>query len=207
MTSVAAVIVDIVGSRKLPDRGFAQDAIRAAFAAADALAQPARTLWSTSADEFQAIYASATFAAAATGYARLALPDGVDIRFGIGLGTSTLVEHGDAGDVLDGDAWWNARAAIEEAERRAGRGGLERSWAIGTAADTELNAALLLRDHIIGTMKPRERRIAAGLCAGRTQSEIAAAEQISQSAVSQSSRRSGAGTLVHVQALWLAGSA
>lgn len=203
MNVVAAVIVDIVGSRLLADRAGAQQAVRATFAEADTVVPPVRAAWSTYADEFQAVYASVDAACAATGLVRVLLPDGLDVRFGIGLGSSVLVEHGDTGDVLDGDAWWNARAAIDEAERRAGRSGPERSWVIGTTDDPARNAALLLRDQVISGMKPRERRITAALCLGRTQAEVAASEGIGQSAVSQSARRSGAATLVQVQTLWL----
>ena len=55
---------------------------------------------------------------------------------------------------------------------------------------------LQLRDHVVGRMKARERRLAAGLALGYTQSRLARQEGISQSAVSQSLRRSGATALL-----------
>ena len=67
---------------------------------------------------------------------------------------------------------------------------------LAAARVNALNAHLLLRDHLIDTMSPRARRLAAGTLSGATQSELAARERISQSAVSQNLRRSGAAALV-----------
>ncbi|WP_040164274.1 SatD family protein [Microbacterium gorillae] len=203
MDTITAVIVDIVGSRKAKDRTAAQASVHAAFAAADESVPPRRTLWSTAGDEFQVIYPSLAAAAAATTLVLLS-DEPVDVRFGIGEGESVTVS-GSADDVpiYDGSAWWNARAAIERVHRTAGRSGTSRTWAVRDGDDPrDLNAALLLRDDLIGAMSARERRIARALIAGRVQGEIAATEGITQSAVSQSARRSGAGTLVRVQQLW-----
>lgn len=205
MNEIVAVIVDIVGSRKLDDRAAAQQAVRDAFATADQTVPSSQPLWSTFADEFQAVYDSVPSALAATGLVRVLLPEGVDVRFGIGVGDSEAVEEGDRGTVLDGSAWWRAREAIDEAERRAGRSGASRTWVVTGGDDRHARAAAQLRDQLIDAMKPRERRIAARLLRGQTQAAIAEAEGVTQSAVSQSARRSGAGTLVQVQNEWLAG--
>ena len=198
------MIVDIVASRRLNDRPAAQRAIRDAFADAAAIASPTRALWATAGDEFQIEYATPSQAFAATGFVRIALAaSDLDVRFGIGAGDSRVIEHGERGDVLDGSAWWRAREAIEEAERRAGRSGSARTWALGEGITDADRAALLLRDQVIAQLAPREHRIAAALLTGRTQKQIAVAEQISQSAVSQAAARSGVNTLVHVQSLWL----
>lgn len=206
MNEIVAVIVDIVGSRRLDDRASAQQTIRDAFATADETVPSAQPLWSTFADEFQAVYADVPTALAATGLVRVLLPEGVDVRFGIGAGESATVEDGDRGEVLDGSAWWRAREAIDEAERRAGRSGAARTWVVTGGDDRGWRAVALLRDQVVDGMKPRERRIAARLLRGETQASIAAAEGVTQSAVSQSARRSGAGTLVQVQNEWLAGA-
>ncbi len=206
MTIAAAVIVDIVGSRKLADRSAAQEAVRVAFARADRIVPPVMPLWSTAGDEFQVVYDSAPAANVATTVVRLALPTGLDLRFGVGLGESHVVEAtGESGPVLDGSAWWNARAAIEEAERRGGRSASARTWLKTDDGDPPCtDAALLLRDHIISHMRDRERRICLGLIEGALQAEIADSEGISQSAVSQSARRSGASALVQAVSLWRA---
>lgn len=204
MDIVTAVIIDIVGSRQLADRAVAQDVVRRAFATADAQIAPLAPLWSTAGDEFQALYASPETAAAATTIVRLALTEDVDVRFGMGIGQSRTVESrpGEA-PILDGSAWWNARAAIDEAERRGSKSATARSWIKDDRGDVvAFTPSLLLRDHIITTMRPRERRIALGLIDGGYQATIAEAEGVSQSAVSQSARRSGANAVVAAVSQW-----
>ncbi|MDN4478528.1 SatD family protein [Demequina lignilytica] len=191
MDAVAAVIVDIVRSRELRDRAAAQDAVLAAFARAEAAAEVLRPLRATVGDEFQSVYATPADAIRVTALAALVLPDGVEVRAGIGLGEVVDVD----GDISDGSAWWRARDAIEEAHRREDAGeGSVRSWCVGgDGEDVSMTVAvLLLRDHVLDRMKARERRIAAALLEGDTQSAIASRESISQAAVSQAAHRSGA---------------
>ena len=57
--------------------------------------------------------------------------------------------------------------------------------------EPEITAALLCRDHLVGSLDDRSKRILIGLLAGRTQADLAAAEGISASAVSQRIRRDG----------------
>ena len=196
-----ALLVDIVDSRALADRANAQSAILDAFQVAARDIPVAVPLWATVGDEFQAVFAAAADAARATALVRLSLPPEVDCRFGLGEGDMREVGDGDRGPIYDGSAWWRAREALEKVERDQERATpYARSWLVGDAADAArvgaLNAHLLLRDHIIDTMSPRARRLAAGTLSGATQSELAAAERISQSAVSQNLRRSGGAALV-----------
>ena len=55
---------------------------------------------------------------------------------------------------------------------------------------------LMCRDEIVSGMSRRTRRLTLGLLQGRTQSELAAAEGISQSAVSQNLQRGGSFAIV-----------
>lgn len=204
MNDVVAVISDIVDSRKLKDRGSAQRAILKAFHAAETMVFPVRTAWATFADEFQTIYPDVATACAATGLVRLLLPAGIDIRFGIARGQSVEVNEGDDDSVLDGSAWWRARTAIEDAEKFGGRLGTARTWiAASSEDDLRENASLLLRDHVITTMNPRERRITAFLIEGFTQVEIAEVEGVTQSAISQAARSSGALVISSVHDQWM----
>lgn len=191
-----ALIVDIVGSRDLADRPAAQQAILDAFARAHETRPFPQPLAPTVGDEFQAVFDDVPHAVWATAVGRLLLPEGVDCRFGLGLGEIRDVGPGIRGTVQDGSAWWRARAAIEEAHAREDRRNpYLRTWFDGDGAG-EVNALLLLRDHAIDGMRARERRIAAAALLGRSQVEIARAEGVTQSAVSQSLRRSGAAALV-----------
>lgn len=200
-SSNVAVLVDIVRSRELDDRAGAQGAVRRAFdlAGHGSEAGVVRSLWPTVGDEFQAVYTDVAAALRATAVVRLALPEEVDCRFGLGRGDIREIEQSGSGSIQDGSAWWNARAAIEEAHRREDRRNpYLRGWFVSDdrSGDGVVNAYLLMRDALIGGMGPRERRLAGGVMLGRAQSELAGEEGISQSAVSQRLRKSGGAALL-----------
>jgi hypothetical protein len=195
-----AVIVDLVDSRLIDDRAAAQARILAGFERVDAAVDHVQPLRATTADEFQAVYASIPDALEATLLARLSLPAGLDCRFGIAEGHVVTVGEGTTGDIQDGSGWWLARAAIDEAHRRENsRTPSLRSWfrndVTGAPIEPVINAYLLSRDHIVGAMTERTRRLTLGLLLGQLQGDLAAAEGITQSAVSQALRRSGGATL------------
>jgi len=203
MTTQTGLIADIVRSRDLPDRSAAQAAIFEAFSQAENLDAPVSPVWSTVGDEFQLVLPTVGAAVRTTVVVRLALPDGVDLRFGLGLGETWEVDSRGASTIQDGPGWWAARRAIDEAHRRQDTGSpYLRSWFVDSSeppaltVERMINAHLLLRDMTVSAMNPRQRRIALGTLLGRTQSELAAAEGITQSAVSQNLARSGAGALV-----------
>ncbi|RFA11192.1 hypothetical protein B7R54_09770 [Subtercola boreus] len=191
-----AVIVDLVDSRRIADRAAVQHLLERAFATVNRAVGHVEPFAATLGDEFQAVFASVTDALEATLLARLAMPEGLDCRFGLGRGEIRAVGTGLTGVLQDGSAWWAARAAIDEAHRRAdGQTVTLRSWYRGDGetsfTDAAINAYLLGRDYIVGGMSDRERRLALGSWLGRSQSVLAEQEQISQSAVSQSLRRAG----------------
>lgn len=200
--SVIALIVDIVKSRELEDRVGAQRSIREAFEQANDAHPMHRPLWPTVGDEFQAIFASLGDALLTTTLVRLVLPDGLECRFGMGRGETTDVDEQAPGAIQDGSAWWNAREAIEETHRREhGNEPYLRSWFVSDGAGEKgttalVNSFLLLRDASISSMRPRDRRLAAGILLGCSQTELSRQEKITQSAVSQSLRRSGAAALI-----------
>ncbi len=201
-----AVIIDLVDSRRLPFRAAAQEEIERSFAVLNKRIDHEQPVEATIGDEFQAVYTTVAAALEATMLARLGLPDGVDCRFGLGLGEVAAIGRGSAGILQDGSAWWLAREAIDEAHRRQdSRTPSVRSWYRSDpsaaergagAAEPLVNAYLVTRDHIIGAMTDRGRRIAFGSMMGRSQQELAEQEGISQSAVSQSLRRSGGANLI-----------
>lgn len=196
-----ALLVDIVDSRLLVDREQAQAAVLDAFASASRDTPVEVPLWATVGDEFQAVFATANQAVRVTALMRLRFPPELDCRFGIGEGDMREVGSGARGPIYDGSAWWRAREAIDRVESDQERvAPYARTWFVGDAADVErvgaVNAHLLLRDHLIDTMSARARRLVAGVLGGATQSELAARERISQSAVSQNLRRSGGAALL-----------
>lgn len=195
MSTVAAVIVDIVRSRAAHDRAASQAAVRDTFARVDEIVRPETPLWATVGDEFQVVYADTAASLHATTLVRTMLPD-VDCRFGIGAGEVRDVERAASGHVIqDGSAWWHARDAITRLHAMQERGHPAlRTWFHGDDREQQdlANAFLASRDHILSRMKVRERRIAARYFSGIAQTEIARDEKISQPAVSQTLARSGA---------------
>lgn len=199
-----AVIVDIVRSRDLTDVAEARSSLRTAFAASASVVTPVQELTATVGDEFQLIFADIAAAVQATAIVRLMLPEHVECRFGFGAGTMRNIEVRDATTIHDGSAWWNAREAIEECHRREDKKSpYLRGWFVAEPEDIEaaalVNSLLLVRDSLITAMRPREKRLTGGVLRGMSQAELASAEQITQSAVSQSLYRSGGAALLAAQ--------
>jgi len=209
-TPVIAVLVDISKSRAHPDRGDLQSSIEGAFAAVNTLVPALQALEPTVGDEFQGVYDEIGIALRATLLARLQLPEGIDCRFGLGRGEVATIGSGVVGSVQDGSAWWTARKAIDEARKHEySKLSFVRTWYRSSTPDDReglVNAYLLGRDQLVSAMNPRARRLLRGQLLGETQAQLAAAEGITQSAVSQNLARSGANALVAGEAL-LAGAA
>lgn len=201
----AAVIADIVGSRRLPDRSAAQAALEQAIIDVEE-AHPVASapLTATVGDEFQGVYPNLEAALGSLLLLQLRLPDGLALRFGIGIGAIGSFTTA-AGELSDGPGWWAARAAIERVHELARRAvPSARSQIVGgqgedAAMDARIalaNAYLLARDELVAGMSERTRRLTFGRCLGRTQGELAEAEGVSQSAVSQALSTAGAGAVV-----------
>ncbi|MFG6504120.1 SatD family protein [Microbacterium sp. P05] len=203
MTTV--VIADIVGSRRLPDRESAQRALDDTIARAERdhplALQPLRP---TVGDEQQGVYPSLDAALASVLLLQLALPDGVECRFGIGVGSVHLIESVGR-EIPEGPGWWAARTAIDIVHAKQQRAvPSARTWVVAAPEENDAmhsavslaNAYLLARDHVVGAMNERARRLTYGRCQGVTQRALAESEGISQPAVSQALTGSGAPAVV-----------
>jgi SatD family (SatD) len=194
----AAVIGDVVGSRHARDRSELHRLVAAALreVAGGAVDPPAFTVG----DEFQGSYPSVGAAIDAALKVRLLLAPEVDVRFGIGWGAVTVLDA-DTG-IQDGPAWWAARGAIEHtagAQRQPGFALVRTTFRADDDTRTDadaINAALICRDHLLGSLDERSLRIVRGLMEGRSKKELAAAEGISASAVSQRAGRDGLDLIV-----------
>ena len=192
----ATLIGDIVGSRRVADRGAAHRALNSALrdVASSAIDPPAFTVG----DEFQGSYPTVGAAIDAALKLRLAVAPGIDVRFGIGWGAVTMLDA--KARIQDGPGWWAAREAIEwtaSAQRQPALTMVRTSFRGGDRSDVDaINAALLCRDHLIGSLDDRSLRILKGLLSDHTKKAIAAAERISASAVSQRAGRDGLDLLV-----------
>ncbi|MGV0798221.1 RNA polymerase subunit sigma-70, partial [Mycolicibacterium elephantis] len=67
---------------------------------------------------------------------------------------------------------------------------------VGRTDTDAINAALICRDHLLGSLDDRSLRIVKGLLSNHTKKDIAAAEGISASAVSQRAGRDGLDLIV-----------
>ena len=218
--SRCVVIGDLVGSRDAPNRRALHRAVEKALVTVNAAVPAVTELRITVGDEFQGAYATLGAAIEAALRVRLELLPGADVRVGIGRGPVQLLdaERG----IEDGPGWWAARAAIEAVEQAAGRpatrhlrtayhpapevaapdapGGPDVPGG-GGGADA-VNAALLCRDHLVGSLSHRSVRLLRGLMDPHTtQSELATLEGISASAVSQRVRADGIGAVLAAEDL------
>ncbi|HYN67288.1 MAG TPA: SatD family protein [Ornithinibacter sp.] len=213
--SRCVVIGDLVGSRGAPNRRALHRAVEKALVGVNAAVPAVTELRVTVGDEFQGAYSTLGAALEAALRVRLELLPGADVRVGIGRGPVQLLdaERG----IEDGPGWWAARAAIEAVEQAAGRSATRHLRTAyrpapgdddahrdgGRHADPDaVNAALLCRDHLVGSLSQRSLRLLRGLMDPHTtQSELAAFEGISASAVSQRVRTDGIGAVLAAQDL------
>jgi len=197
----AALIGDIVGSRRAPDRQALQVDMEAVFdEVGDLLGQaPVFTIG----DEFQARYPSVGEAIEASLLLHLKTAGLINLRMGIGWGELLAEDPTRKPFGEDGPCWWRARDAIELVESsRSGRGA-QRATAIRTetALDTLLNDYLLLRDTVISGFDAIDTRIALGLLAGRTQTELAKVLGLNKSSVSRRANSHGIVALIEARSI------
>ena len=194
----AALIGDVVGSRTAPDRPGLHRAITTALrrVGGAAIDPPEFTVG----DEFQGSYPAVGAAIDAALAVRLAVAPHIDLRFGIGWGEVTVLDTETR--IQDGPAWWSAREAIEwtaQAQRQPGSARVRTAFRTRDDARPDaaaINAALLCRDHLLGSLDDRSLRILRGLMNNEPKKELAAAEGISASAISQRAGRDGLDLIV-----------
>ena len=209
-----AVIADIVGSRRLADRVASQrtldDAIERVERDLPVALQPLRP---TVGDEQQGVFATLESALAMLLLVQLALPDGLECRFGLGIGAVDVITAA-SGGIPDGPGWWAAREAIEIVHAKQQRAAPNaRTWVVASPGEDAgmhraaalANTTVLARDQIVGTMTERARRLTLGRCLGVTQNDLARAEGITQPAVSQALTSSGAHAVIEGFVLLRAG--
>lgn len=199
--TATTLIGDLIGSRGSTDRR----ALHATFAAVldrvNTELRPPTPVRMQVGDEYQGVFASLGDALHASLTVRLALLPTADVRHGIGRGSIEVLSEDPR--VEDGPGWWAAREAVESVEEAALRSGHRRRRTAYVRVDgcpgpdpAAVNAALLLRDEMLGGLSERSLGVLRGLLSGRTQREIAEKLDVSASAVSQRVRHDGLAALV-----------
>ena len=203
MAEVFTVIGDLVGSRRSASRAATQRALGHALTAVRAAVPVVDRLEPTVGDEFQGTFATLADATLATLLVRLLLGDAGDVRCGIGVGDREVFDATTVPLLQDGPAWWAARAALDHLGQPGQR--LRRTWfdpgvddRAGTGA---VNAFLLTRDALVDRLNARSRSMLVRALGGASQKDIAAAEGVSESAVSQAFAR-GVGAVREAQAVF-----
>lgn len=203
---VATLIGDVVGSRSARDRAALHDVLTAALAGLNQASRPLVPLRVTVGDEFQGCFESLGAALSAALRVRLDLLPAVDVRIGLGWGRITVLD--DSPRIEDGPGWWAAREAIEAVASDAGKAALRSSrTAYRRARDTSgpeeasVNAALRLRDQLVGGLSEPSLGVLRDLLDHRSQTEIATRLGVSASAVSQRVRSNGLGMIVAVESM------
>ena len=214
--SSVCVIGDLVGSRDAVDRRSVHTLLGAALDRVEGDRPSFSGLRVTVGDEFQGSYRSLGAALDAAFRVQVLLLPEVAVRIGVGRGPVTVIDAGRG--IEDGPGWWAARAAVEAVEaaseraptrllrtgvRTAGEDDTVRSPGLDdTGTGAAVNAALLCRDHLVGSLSERSVRLLRGLMEpGTTQAELAEREGVSPSAVSQRVRADGVGAVLAAHAL------
>lgn len=202
-SSPVVLIGDVVASRRSKDRQGLHRALEAALTNTNTRVAHIEPLEITVGDEFQGIYPHLGAALDAALRTRIALRPAAESRYGLGRGITTTLDE--ARGIKDGPAWWAAREAILEVEKQAGRTALEHVHTAYRLADGEvddsgtalaIDAALQCQDHMVGSLSERSGRLLKGLLDGMTQRQLATAEGITPSAVSQRVRADGLAVIV-----------
>lgn len=195
---VFTLIGDLVASRSVPSRTVVQDRVGAALSRVAEIVPPIDRIEPTVGDEFQGAFGSFGDAARAALLLRLHLMPHVDSRYGLGVGLREMLDPDRRPLLQDGPAWWSARQAIDELGRPRRRSA--RTWYDASQAPLDeqqqgealsvpdpglANAFLLCRDQLVDRLSERGCRMLLLSSEGATQRDIAAAEGISKSAVSQ----------------------
>ena len=177
-----ALIGDLVGSRELPDRAATQRRVAEVLDRVTAAVPGAQPLEATVGDEFQGAWDSLGGAVRAQLLVRTLLRPVVDVRAGIGFGSTEVYDAARTPMLQDGPAWWAAREAVDSlgAPRRTAL----RTWYAGPHQEL-VNAHLLCRDALLERLNERGWRMLGLALLGESQQRIAEIEGISKSAVSQ----------------------
>ena len=203
--SYAVLIGDVIRSRAFPDQPVLFEVLRGHFDWVNRHVPAEQPLQFTVGDEFQGAYEGIAAAFRATILLKLRFRNQAagdagaegEVRFGLAYGEISVYDRQRAPFGQSGEAWWNAREAIEQAAQPASQSGVP--YAARTrfhSADALLtataNAFLLALDQVLYQMDDKDIAITLGILTGSTQSQIARQLGISQPVVSRRSKTNGA---------------
>lgn len=196
----AAVIGDVVGSRKATNRSRLQRRLDNSLGALNDAMGPVQPLTSTLGDEFQGLFDRVEDAVEASFRLRVELAGRVDVRIGIGWGTLRTQDPARTPFGQDGPCWWRAREALEELARTERSNqephSLRTVCRTGTVREAAFNAILVLRDQILSGIDETDATILRLLMDGASQQDAAAELGVNKSSVSRRMQTHGLAALV-----------
>lgn len=139
----AAVLIDVVDSRRHTDRLALQAAITEAATAVNGRTECLDPLTPTVGDELQATYTQPATAIRAVVELRLELRGIAELRAGIGWGDIIMHDAARTPFGQDGSAWWSAREALDQVAESTARSGYAARMGIRFAAEGPLAEPLL----------------------------------------------------------------
>lgn len=207
----AVFVGDVSSSRQFRDQKKLFAGLRSHFAWVNQQVAPVQRLQFTVGDEFQAAYRDVASAFRAAILLRLRfktepLPEpakGQDVRIGFAYGQISVFDEADRPFGQSGEAWWNARRAIEHAEQAGNRRYMPESIQSRYYGDDPLltamtNGFLLALDQVLYRLDRTDVTITLATLTGRTQKDIAAELRITQPSVSRRSTRNGPFTIARI---------
>lgn len=205
----AALIGDVIHSKKASDRRNLQARLDGALQSVNQLMRPRQSLVATIGDEFQGLFASLEDAIDVTMRLRILLMGELEFRAGIGWGEFTILDDSREPFGQDGPCWWRAREALEEVVRseRSNQepASLRTACRTGEPGEGLINGMLALRDELLGGMDRADGVILTSLLGGGTQVEAAATLGINQSSVSRRMQAHGLAALLRCRRLLATG--
>jgi hypothetical protein len=188
---IATVIIgDIVGSRGLRDRGLSQSHLKDLIATLNRrFRKSILTKFAiTVGDEFEAVLRDPTIIPDVIWEIRTSFND-APIRLSFGAGTIATGIDRNSPREMDGQAFHQARRALLRARKENLLGGVFLGY--GDETDRILNGFSRILEHHWRGLTRRQREVLAQRRAGVSQVDIAAASGVTESAISQTSRKSG----------------
>jgi hypothetical protein len=212
----AVLVGDVLQSTRFPDQKALFNGLRQQFEWVNERVAAVQPLGFTIGDEFQAAYSDVVSAFRAVLLLRLkfrAMKSALDqaqarmskqqVRIGLSYGEISVFQEDSEPFGQSGEAWWNARKAIEHAEGPRSQhneplSSLTRFHGPVARLTAMTNAFWLAIDQVLFRMDRTDVEITLAMLTGRKQVEIAAMLGLSQPVISRRAKRNGVFTVLKV---------
>lgn len=200
LEKVAALIGDLIGSRRIVSRIEVQKRLEATLDRVNTRFRPLQALRFTIGDEFQGVFTDLKDAIKASVWIRLETESLVGVRMGIGWGDLTVIDADRDPMLQDGSSWWRAREAIGEVTKDERRNSTPQSTRalVRTGGPNEgtINAGMILLDALLARFDSTDATMAMMGLDHHTQEEMAARLGMNKSSISRRMQRHGVAALV-----------